>query len=573
MFSRLYSRVQIPATRFRLYNIRFQYRSLSGTRPARHDLFDYTSGRWLYNEALRLKERRRPFNVDGLRRLAAQSVNRHEDDIVELKKVFEGEHDRTLLITMRDGFQMVARIPYPLTVPKYLGVASEVATMEFMRTQCAGIPIPDVFGYAPDAENVAETPYILMEHVEGTRLSDMLLELDERDIDSLTEQFARFEAEMMEMAFPAGGSLYFTDDLKGVADGILLDNPRFSVGPETRDLLWYGKRSEVISNRGPYDSAVAAFTSGARKEIAYLENFGKPLLPFTRERRALYNDEPQKPETHLHNLRRFLEIAPLIVPSDPTGAHTRFRIRHPDLHPQKLLVSRSPETGTLNIVAITNWHATALLPMFLQAGFPSWIKNHGDPVSDALTNHLRIGEKAATPVLPADYASLDVLEQQRAMQLYHKRLFHHHYFMNTGRHNDIHLMGLYGPHALADGLRRRMFRHSSWMWEGEPLLLRVVLVQAMQNWETTAAAEGPCPLEFDEDYIRETMDLYKAQQDIDQFMSTSFRDLLNFALDGWVENERYEVISQLMAQAKSPNSSETDERDYPFNDMDESPYL
>ncbi len=71
------------------------------------------------NDVLRHAERRHAFSVDGLRRLAAQSVDRSPDDIVDLVKLAEGGFNRTFLITMRDGFQMVARIPYPATVPKY----------------------------------------------------------------------------------------------------------------------------------------------------------------------------------------------------------------------------------------------------------------------------------------------------------------------------------------------------------------------------------------------------------------------------------------------------------------------
>ena len=83
------------------------------------------------NDVLRHAERRRVFNVDGLRRLAAESVDRSTDDIVDLKKLAEGGFNRTFLITMRNGFQMVARIPYTVTAPKYFAVASEVATMAF----------------------------------------------------------------------------------------------------------------------------------------------------------------------------------------------------------------------------------------------------------------------------------------------------------------------------------------------------------------------------------------------------------------------------------------------------------
>lgn len=53
------------------------------------------------NDVLRHTERRRVFNVDGLRRLAAGSVDWSTDDIVDLKKLAEGGFNRTFLITMR----------------------------------------------------------------------------------------------------------------------------------------------------------------------------------------------------------------------------------------------------------------------------------------------------------------------------------------------------------------------------------------------------------------------------------------------------------------------------------------
>jgi hypothetical protein len=72
-----------------------------------------------FNNDLRHAERRRVFKVDELRRLAAESVNRSPGDIVRLEKLAEGGFNRTFLITMRCGFRMVARIPYPVTIPKY----------------------------------------------------------------------------------------------------------------------------------------------------------------------------------------------------------------------------------------------------------------------------------------------------------------------------------------------------------------------------------------------------------------------------------------------------------------------
>jgi len=212
------------------------------------------------NDALRLAERRRVFNVDGLRRLAAESVNRSPDDIVDLQKLAEGGFNRTFLITMHGGFRMVARIPYPATTPKYFTVASEVATMALFRS--SGLPIPEVYGYSPAPDNTAETEYIFMEFVEGTNLSHRWFGLGEDDIISITCQLAELESKMMSIAFPAGGSLYYTKDLEKAAGrpGIPLEDERFCVGPDTRPPLWYGRRSQLDVDRGPCRLLSASFS-------------------------------------------------------------------------------------------------------------------------------------------------------------------------------------------------------------------------------------------------------------------------------------------------------------------------
>lgn len=146
---------------------------------------------------------------------------------------------------------MVARIPYPVTIPKYFAVASEVATMSFLRS--SGLPIPKIYGYSPTPHNAAETEYIFMDFVKGTILSNMWHDLGEGDIISIARQVAEFESKMMSINFPAGGSLYYTEDLEKIAGvpGIRLEDERFCIGPETARCLWYGKRSQLDVDRGP----------------------------------------------------------------------------------------------------------------------------------------------------------------------------------------------------------------------------------------------------------------------------------------------------------------------------------
>lgn len=166
-------------------------------------------------------------------------------------KLAEGGGNRAFLITMRGGFQMLARIPYPATIPKYFAVASEAATMALLRS--SGLPVPEVYGHSPAPDNAAETEYIFMEFVQGTDLSDVWFDLGERDIVSVTRQLAELEAKIMSIAFPAGGSLYYTKDLEKLAGrpGITLEDARFCVGPDARPSLWYGRRSRLDVDRGP----------------------------------------------------------------------------------------------------------------------------------------------------------------------------------------------------------------------------------------------------------------------------------------------------------------------------------
>lgn len=167
-----------------------------------------------------------------------------------MSKLGEGGLNRAFLITMADELQMVARIPYPIAVPKYFAVASEVATMDFLRS--AGLPIPRVYGYSPDSNNAAGTEYIFMEFIRGIKLSEVWRNLSEKDVVSNVRDLTRLKSNMTSVLFPAGGSLYYTSDLENVArgPGVPLEDERFCVGPDTRLPLWYGRRTQLEVPRG-----------------------------------------------------------------------------------------------------------------------------------------------------------------------------------------------------------------------------------------------------------------------------------------------------------------------------------
>ena len=104
----------------------------------------------------------------------SQSVGRSSEDINTFVKLAEGGYNRTFLITMHDGFEMVVRISYPVTVPEFYAIANEVATMHLLLS--SGLPVPEFYGYSPSSDNAAKTEYIFMEFMRGTKLSDVWME-------------------------------------------------------------------------------------------------------------------------------------------------------------------------------------------------------------------------------------------------------------------------------------------------------------------------------------------------------------------------------------------------------------
>ncbi|KAH9851402.1 protein kinase subdomain-containing protein PKL/CAK/Fmp29 [Lenzites betulinus] len=533
-----------------------------------NDLFEYTTGRWIVNDKPRRTDRRREFNVDGLRRLAAESVKRAPEDIMSLRKIGEGGFNRVFLITMRDGFRMVARIPYLTTAPKYFAVASEAATMVFLRD--SGLPVPEVYGYSPTPDNAAETEYIFMQFIEGVSLADVFSDLGEENITSILRQLVELESTVWSTSFPAGGSLYFAEDLANVAGrstttkpGVpLREDKRFCIGPETDLALWFGRRSQLDVDRGPYANAEESLVGGAEKEQAYLRQFGRPLLPLQRVRRSAYQYQEQLPSDHIENLDRYLRIVPSLIYRGPYPDY--FCMRHPDLNPNNIMVAWSPDSNSYAIVSLIDWQHTSILPISLHAHVPHWLQDGMRPTM-------------VQPSLPEGFDDMDEAQQESELELYRSLLISYEYLKNTWKRNIIYHDALTDPMGI---LRRRIFIHARALWEGETFELKVPLIHATERWEALAGEGVPCPIVFDPNDVRETKKLHAVRREMDGYMEVA-RDKLGVGADDWVPAEHYEETKARSKQWKERGLAAEDDVEeraraaahWPFDDMDETDYL
>ncbi|PGH09672.1 hypothetical protein AJ79_05638 [Helicocarpus griseus UAMH5409] len=301
----------------------------------RHPFYNATLERWLFNEEKRLAERHLYFNVDKLSAIAAESVNQSPNDIVLFTKIAEGGTYRVFDILFKDQGNVVVRLPYPSMVPRGYGVASEVATMEYLRYK--GLPIPRVLAWSSTRSNSLGCEYIVMEKAPGKALDEIWYTMSHEKRKRLVKEIVDIETVLFKREFPASGSIYFRESLPPEDKSVELpDDNRFCIGPSTAIWWWHSKRDKLHADRGPWTSTLDI---------------------------DLYDNKRVDPQEQIANLRDFLEIAPYLVPARENW--NRPTIRHPDLSPSNIFIDEVGDNA--NITSVIDWERTVILPMFMHA--------------------------------------------------------------------------------------------------------------------------------------------------------------------------------------------------------------
>nr|POE47122.1 altered inheritance of mitochondria protein 9, mitochondrial [Quercus suber] len=507
-----------------------------------------------YNESKRLEERYLRFSIPALVNAAAVSMGRSSADVRSIRKLAEGGFNRTFEITMRDGVQLVARLPYPSTQPKRLAVASEVATMDLARSH--GVPVPKIYGYSTDPCNPVGAEYILMEKVRGQLLGDMWFTLSEKQRIKILSEIVDNEAKLFAIGFPAYGSVYYDDDLpQGMGRELLQSEgiaKQLCIGPDASLKFWFEERSAIDIERGP-----------SAKEIAWLQAYGKSRLPFDRVYRDITHYKQSDPQEHLQNLEKYKQAARQLAPKE--AWLNKPIMRHPDLNPNNIFVSESFE-----IVGIIDWQHSTVLPLSLHASIPKYFQNYGDPDSEDLRQ----------PQLPNGLDELEEEDREKELELYRGRHLHFYYVGATAKKNDSHFRALMHKGGY---FRRRIFQRASEPWEGNNIPLKADLIRMMQHWtELGPCSDGndehayPCPISFDSPEIEETFQGMTKQEKADDEMEI-LRNAIGINVDGWVSYEGYkravdqvaEMKALAIGYAESDFEREMTTRHWPFDDHDE----
>ena len=263
---------------------------------------------------------------------------------------------------------------------------------------------------------------------------------------------------------------------------------------------------------------------------------------------------------------RYLRIAPSLVSRDRRLDY--FCIRHPDLQPSNIIVSRSPDSNSYSIVGLLDWQHSSILPLNLHAGVPEWLQNRDD--TD--------WQPEQPPSLPENLDNLDQAQRERELELYRRRFLHYHYVEDTRKYNILHYVMLTEP---TGALRRRLFRHSREPWEGETLELKLALIQATEHWEALVGNGVPCPISFSPEDAQKTKKLAEVQREADELLEVARDKIGTAGAEDWVPAEHYEEAVARSKQFKQfALSTLEDDKEraqiaahWPFDDMDEEEYM
>ncbi|KAK2803682.1 hypothetical protein FQN50_006900 [Emmonsiellopsis sp. PD_5] len=346
-------------------------------------LFEYTRGRFLIDEASQIARRRVRFNMDGLASVAAASVGaRH---CVNIEKCPDGLYNKAYILSMDNGKEVIAKIPNPNAGIPYYTTASEVATMDFARN-ILQTPAPHVYAWNArvDERNSVGAEYIVMEKMPGVPLSKVWWNLQPNKKLKILLQVFDYQKRWTQTKFTKFGGLYYAKDVDSrqqdalyVKDGEFIRDSPFAVGPAVAREWSDAGRENVRCDRGPWNSIFNYRQAIGLREIAAIKqlNYVPKQMAIAYGPSPLYRPTSRK---KLAALDYYLQILEFLLREDalPTDGH----LWHNDLHHDNIFID--PEE--LTVLGIIDWQSVQIAPLFDHSLDPCFLDYSGPDVGDQL---------------------------------------------------------------------------------------------------------------------------------------------------------------------------------------------
>ncbi|KAI9837816.1 MAG: hypothetical protein M1819_006750 [Sarea resinae] len=480
--------------------------------------------------ALELSKRYVKFNLQELIH-AAINVSMEARYCTRILKCAEGLHNKAFVLTMDNGFEVLAKLPNPNAGPPHYTTASEVATRELLR-DLFNVPVPRVLAWSSDAaNNLVEAEYIIEEKAPGVRLGALWNQWPRELKLELIRQVVDIENILTTIPFPKHGCIYFKDDLRsltGDAENLNIKSAstgaleRFSIGPLVSTDLWTGTRGDMRLDRGPWLDPSEYTQALGRNELAWIKSAASPRMNYYRS-----IQDYELPEEGIALLTQYMHVAPHLVPPSMDGAAAANVLWHPDLHLDNVFV----DPDTRQITRIVDWQSACVAPLFYQSGVPRMFR-HPKPVREGWI----------VPERPENFDSLGEGEKNKIDDDLEGETIHKYYEAQVCKRAPRHWAVLQRKDI---PVIRKPVWLTSGVWENRDLFfLRQSLISLAARWEELFPDDQPpCPIKFTE----KDLELHSKEEEnmngVGQ-MLVLFRDQGILPVDGMVDPSDFEIAKQ-----------------------------
>lgn len=536
--------------------------------PARDQFFQYTWGSWMKNDKLERARRQTRFSIEGLTKFAKdlkvvdsglqkpehmtngmvglkhnwtkEVLGEMGHDVKSIASIHEGKHHRIYKVTLANDKNLVLRIPYRLESDYAIEnkINSEVATLDFLAIKL-GVAVPKVVAYGATRTNTLQTPFILMEHIEGELLMKQWnplgadSETSEAELKKVIDPIMDIQEKLASVSFNRYGSLYFYDDVSAAnqnvvpydeSDATLQD--RWRIGPSAEKIFAKNKKQlasqKIAQFNGPWDSPTQLITDLANVQLESL----RYRLSTAQAGTASQVEDLDQLKAQIRTFENFKAIGDkLLNPTSPAIKNVdelfKPRLFAPDLDPLNVIVDS--QTSTPYFV---DFEHTTIKP-FILASYPPFVSYQGAKLYNL---------EEEVP----GFKDMDEVEKQQYQFMYYKtrneRLWE--LALNSKRHD---LIAVASPHIKV--LRAPYLQVVDCKTDHDHMFVENAIVQLQAMWDAYVANElcNATESEFPVKYSAEYLDAHQADLEKHQleFASTPFA-----ATGGWIPQDMFNVLRE-----------------------------
>ncbi|OBT78357.1 hypothetical protein VF21_02169 [Pseudogymnoascus sp. 05NY08] len=475
--------------------------------------FRYTSGRWLWDEEERLLERYTKFNVEELKRVAAESIG--AKTCVSMVKLAEGGYNKVFRLIMDNGSVAIARIPCPNAGPLF---KNQLPRLQLWTLTILDIAVPKIHAWSAVADNPVQAEYIVMEEAPGRSLADVWGDIKLRSKDKVISDLVAIEKKLLSVSFTRFFRSFAGCERAEVSGDISAEpkkeaEERFVIGPVVDHAFWRKERASIPIERGPWKTAHDYLKALANNQIKWLEQHAVRGLQTDIFRAS---DTQNSPDAHVELYKKYLDISPYILPEDKSMS--RSTLWHWDMHAPNIFVEND------RITSLIDWQSTWVGPLFLQYRYAKLVNYDGEVM-------LRF---------PENYKDMEKSEKDRVSDQVERSLVQFLYETETKKQNPLLVKVNDTPQGTT---RRRTIEYAENTWDGDILPFRQCLIRLERHWHEMGF-DVPCPIHFSEEDIQSHMrdgEGWNEQADfwdgLEGFVSRA----------GWTSNETYEEALNMFA--------------------------